>query len=95
MVITPHLSSVVHCQATPLYDLSSETSGPRFFKLHVAPSVKGGFKICAKVTVLSKMATMPLYGKHLKIFFRTKKALRLILGSIIASGTQDLPNYFK
>ena len=47
-----HLPFVVSCHqsictlSTILYDFSSETPRPVFFKQHVEPSVKGGLKIC-------------------------------------------------
>ena len=47
---------------TPLNDLSSETPGPNFIKLHVEPCVKGGLKICTNGHgPLIKMAGMPIY----------------------------------
>ena len=55
--------SFVHLPA-PLTDFS-ETPGPIFFKLHVEPSVKGRLKIYKNGhSLLIKMATMPIYGKH-------------------------------
>ena len=57
------LSSV--CPLIPLNDFSSETHGQIFFKFHVEPSVTGGLKICSDGhSPLSKMAAMPMYGKH-------------------------------
>ena len=41
-----HLSHSSVRLFTPLNDLSSETPGPNFFKVHVEPYVKGGLKIC-------------------------------------------------
>ena len=48
----------------------------------MGPSVKGVLIICSNGSApLNKMAAMPIYGtKHLKLIFRTKKALRLNLG---------------
>ena len=61
-----HLLSVF-CPSTPLNDFSSETPGPVFLKLHVAPSVKGGLKICTNGhSPLFKMAAMPIYCKNTK-----------------------------
>ena len=50
---------------TPLNNLSSETPGSSFFKLHVEPSDKGDLKICTNGQgPLSKVAAMPIYSKY-------------------------------
>ena len=68
---------------TPLNDFY-QTPGPNFFKLHVAPSVKGGLKICTNGHgPLIKMSAMSIYVETLKIFFsRTASKLNLRIYSI-------------
>ena len=60
----------------------SDTALPVFTRFHMGPSVGGMLTICSNSSAtLDKMAAMPIYGKHLKIFFAsTKKTLRLNLG---------------
>ena len=57
--------------STPLNDFSSEMPGLIFFKLHVELSVKGELKIYSNGHgSLTKMATMPIYGKNTKILLQ-------------------------
>ena len=60
----------------------SKAVWPIFNRFHMGPFFEGILKICSNgSTPLTKIATMPIYGKkYLKIFSRTKKALRLKLG---------------
>ena len=48
-------------------------------------SVEGLLSVCRNGSaLLNKMVAMPIYGqKHMKIFSRTKKALKLNLGILI------------
>ena len=57
---------------------SLETSRPIEAKFHMEPPWDGGTKVCPNgpghMTSLATMATMPIYGKNLKVFFSgTKK----------------------
>ena len=54
----------VVCPSIPLNNLSSETPGAFFFRLH---SVKGGLISCSNgYGPLTKMTTMPIYSKTLQ-----------------------------
>ena len=45
----------------------SETTGPIEVKFHVEPPWNGGTKVCSNGPGhMTKMATMPIYGKNLK-----------------------------
>ena len=54
---------------------------PFFTRFHMGPYIEGLLTIFSNGSAsLNKIATMPINGKkHLKIFSRTKKALRLDL----------------
>ena len=46
---------------------SSETIGPIEAKFHVEPPWDGGTKVCSNgICHMTKLATMPIYGKNLK-----------------------------
>ena len=46
---------------------SSETTGPIKAKFHMEPPLDGGTKVCSNGSgYMTKMAAMPIYGKHLK-----------------------------
>ena len=71
MIHCDHSPSV--CLSTPLNNFSSETPGPIFFKLHVEPSVKGGFKIFTNG--YCQMAAMPVYMvKILRNLFQNQES---------------------
>ena len=55
--------------------------GPIFTKFYVGPSAKGELKFCFNDHASgTKMAAIPIdVENHLKIFFRTKKPLKLSL----------------
>ena len=64
-------------------NISSETTGLIEAKFHMEPPWDGGTKVCSNDPGhMTKMATMPIYGKNLKkIFFsRTKRLMTLKLG---------------
>ena len=66
------------CLSTFLKDFSSENTGPISIKFHMQPLGKGGKKIYIFCPChITKMATLPIYGKTpQKIFFH--KTIRLI-----------------
>ena len=76
--------SHVSCQSTFSKGFSSETTRPISFKFHMQPSSKGGKKVCIFGSGhMTKMATMPIYGKNLKIseeFSRTTLTVALKFG---------------
>ena len=83
--VTP--SSVVHrpsvLPSTFSKIFSSETTGPIELKFHMETPKDGGTKVCSNGPGhMTKMVTMPIYGKnHLKIFFsRTRWPMTLGLG---------------
>ena len=48
-------------------NISSETTRPIEAKFHVEPPGDGGMEVCSNNTGhMTKMATMPIYGKNLK-----------------------------
>ena len=53
-----------------------KTTRPFEAKFHMEPPWNVGMKICSDVPDhITKMASMPIYGKTLKIFFGTKSTL--------------------
>ena len=55
------------CLSTILKDFSSENTGPISIKFHMQPLGKGGEKIYIVCPChITKMATLPIYGKNLK-----------------------------
>ena len=55
------------CVLSTFSNISSETTGPIAAKFHVEPPWDGGTKVCSNGTGhMTKMATMPIYGKKLK-----------------------------
>ena len=60
-----------------LNEFSCESSFPMFTRFHTETCSEVDLIVCSKVhTLITKMATMPVYGKtHLKIS-QTKKALK-------------------
>ena len=55
------------CQPHSLNIFSSETTGPMKIKLYMKILWVGGTKVCSNgLDHLTKMATMPIYGKNLK-----------------------------
>ena len=62
---------------------SSETTGPIKLKFHMETPWDAGTKVCSNgPDHMTKMATMPIYGKNpLKIFFsRTRSPMTSVLG---------------
>ena len=58
--------------------ISSKTNEPIETKFHMEPPWEGGTKVCSNSPGhMTKMATMPIYGKTLKIFFGTKRPMTL------------------
>ena len=56
----------VSCLSSFSKGFSSETTGPISFKFHMQPSSKGGEKVYIFCPGhMTKMATMPIYGKNL------------------------------
>ena len=48
-------------------DFFSETAGPFLIKFHIHPPGRGGTKVCSNgLGHMTKMPTMPKYGKNLK-----------------------------
>ena len=71
------------CLSTFLKDFSSENTGPISIKFHMQPLGKGGKKVYIFCPGhITKMATLPIYGKNLKkIFFsKTTRLIALKLG---------------
>ena len=69
------------CLSTFLKDFSSENTGQISIKFHMQPLDKGGKKIYIFCPGhISKMATLPIYGKnHSKLFLsRTTGRIKLI-----------------
>ena len=55
------------CLSTFSNIFSSEPTGPIEAKFHVEPPWDGGTKICSNgLSLMIKMAAMPIYGKNLK-----------------------------
>ena len=77
-------------------NFSSETTGPIEAKIHVEPPYDGGMKVCSKGPGhMTKMATLPTYGKNLKnLLLRNQKAYDLETW-YIAFGARVLPSLFK
>ena len=73
------VASVVGCPSTSSKDFSSETSGPISTKFHIQPPGNGRKKvyIIFGPRHLTKMATMPIYGKNLKKSCSQKTLSRL------------------
>ena len=65
-----------------MYFLLKSLPGPIFANFHVEPSVKKELKFCTNghASVIKMAAILTDFENHLKIFFRTKKALKLSLG---------------
>ena len=63
------------CVLSTFSNISFETTGPVEAKFHVEPPWDGGTKVCSNDTGhMTKMATMPIYGKNVKkIFFSGTK----------------------
>ena len=61
-------SSVVVVRPSTFSNIfSSETAWPINFKFYVEPPWEGGTKVCINgLGHMTKMATMPIYGKNLK-----------------------------
>ena len=77
------VASVVHLTSTSSKDFFSETTGPISFKFHMQPPGKGVKKAYIYCPGhMTKMATMPIYGKNLKknFFSRTTGPIALKLG---------------
>ena len=76
---------------------SSETTGLIKVKFHMSLPWDGGTKDCSVgPDNMTKMATMPIYGKNLKkIFFSGTKRLMIVKLGNAASGARVLPNLFK
>ena len=56
-----------HSESTFSNFFSLETAGPTDMKLYVEPPWDGGTKVCSNDPGhMTKMATMPIYGKNLK-----------------------------
>ena len=71
----------------------SETAGPIDVKFHVEPSWDGGMKVCSNGPGhMTKMATMPIYGKNLKNLLRNQKAYDLET-CYVASGARIQPSF--
>ena len=73
----------VVCPSTISNIFSSETTGPIELKFHMETSKDGGTKVCSNsLGHMTKMAAMPIYGKHpLEIFFsRTRRPMTSGLG---------------
>ena len=61
------IGSLVICLSTFLKDFSSENTEPISIKSHMQPLDKGGKKIYIFCPGhITKMATLPIYGKNLK-----------------------------
>ena len=70
------------CVSTFSNIFSSETTGPVEAKFHMEPPWDGRTKVCFNGPGhMTKMATVPIYGKNLKqIFSGTKRPMTLKLG---------------
>ena len=61
-------------------NISSETNEPIEAKFHMKPPWDGETKVCSNGPGhMTQMATMPIYGKHLKIISGTKRPITLKL----------------
>ena len=75
---------------------SSETTGPIEAKFHLESPWDEGTKVCSNGPgLLTKMDSMPIYGKHLKNFSSPEPKDRWLETWYAASGARVLPSLFK
>ena len=76
-------------------NISSETAWPIKAKFYVGPPWEGGTKVYIKGPGhMTKMATMPIYGKNIKNLLQNQKSYDLETWHV-ASGTQALQSLYK
>ena len=73
---------------------SSETTGPIEAKIHTKPPWIGGTKVCSNGH-MTKMATMPIYGKNLKKLLLWNQKADDLETWYAALGVPVLPSLFK
>ena len=75
---------------------SSETTRPIEAKFHMESPWDGRTKICSNSPgLMTKMATMPIYGKNLKNLLLQKQRADDLETLYAASGARVLPSLFK
>ena len=75
---------------------SSETTGPIEAKFHMEPPWDGGTKVCSNGPGhMTKMATMPIYGKNLKNLLLQNQMADDLETWYAASGALVLPSLCK
>ena len=86
----------VCCMSTFSNIFSSETTGPIEAKFHMEPPWDGGTKVCSNGPGhMTKMAAMPIYGKHLKKSSSQEPKADDLENCYAASGARVLPSLFK
>ena len=91
----PLSSEGIHVCMSIFSNIFSETTGPIEAKFYVGRPWVGGTIVCSnRPGQMTKVATMPIYGKNLKNLLWNQKADDLE-SWYAASGTQVLPSLFK
>ena len=84
------------CVLSTFSNIFSETTGPIEAKFHVEPPWEGGTKVCSNGPGhMTKMTTMPIYGKNLKNLLLPNQKADDLETWYAASGARVLPSLFK